>query len=253
MNRRHFACLLACLAAPAVAQQPTAAASSPQRLVLQADIDGVRSTMVLDVQGEQVSGHVTEQALTLAVRGTLQGQRLQAQLKEPVTGLTLIHLDGTLAGDGLQALLTPVNGGPAKSARFVQPGVAAAQAPATTAKADVAAGGSTLDPRLVGRWVHQSMINSGGGAGGFASFTTERTLEFGANGQVQQSVRSAGGGGNWSSSGRREVEFSGRWQVRGAELWVARPGGDFEPASRYRFSGEYLVTESNGGKRIWAR
>lgn len=258
MNRRHVLLLLAALAAPfiaaAQAAPQTTALATPQRLQLHAEIDGVRSTMLLELQGDQVSGEVVEQSLRLALRGTLQGQRLQARLKEPVTGLTLIRLEGTLSADGLDAMLTPVTGGAPRPAHFLKAGAAEAQAKtsATAPTPGTTAAGS-LDPRLVGRWVHQSMINSSGGAGGFASFTTERVLEFSADGQVQQTVRSVGGGGNWSSSGRREVEFSGRWQVRGAELWVARGAGAFEPASRYRFSGDYLVTEGNGGKRIWAR
>ncbi len=71
------------------------------------------------------------------------------------------------------------------------------------ANADASApANATLDPRLLGRWVHQSMINSGGGAGGFASFTTERTIEFGADGLVQQ----------WVRLGRRwwQLEHAGR-------------------------------------------
>jgi hypothetical protein len=112
----------------------------------------------------------------------------------------------------------------------------------------------TLDSRLLGRWVHQSMINSGGGAGGFASFTTERTLEFGADGQVQQWVRSVGGGGNWSANGNRRLEFAGRWQVRGAEIWV-QPAGQHDPvlAGTYQLSGSYLVTVGRDGRTIWQR
>ena len=123
------------------------------------------------------------------------------------------------------------------------------------ANADASApANATLDPRLLGRWVHQSMINSGGGAGGFASFTTERTIEFGADGLVQQWVRSVGGGGSWSSQAGRRLEFAGRWQVRGNEIWV-RPEGQPQPlrAGSSRLSGAYLVTEGRDGRTIWQR
>ncbi|MEN9628845.1 MAG: hypothetical protein RJA10_2072 [Pseudomonadota bacterium] len=111
-----------------------------------------------------------------------------------------------------------------------------------------------LDNRLLGRWVHQSMINSGGGAGGFASFTTERSIEFGSDGRVQQWVRSVGGGGNWSSSGSGRLEFAGRWEVRGNEIWV-QPDGHAQTirAGTYQLSGAYLVTVGRDGRTIWQR
>lgn len=112
----------------------------------------------------------------------------------------------------------------------------------------------TLDTRLLGRWVHQSMINSSGGAGGFASFTTERSIEFGADGRVQQWVRSVGGGGSWSSGGNRRLEFAGRWEVRGNEIWV-QPDGHANSlrAGTFQLSGAYLVTVGRDGRTIWQR
>ncbi len=124
----------------------------------------------------------------------------------------------------------------------------------TAAGAAQATPAGPLDIRLLGRWVHQSMINSGGGAGGFASFTTERSLEFGADGRVQQWVRSVGGGGNWSSSGNRRLEFAGRWEVRGNEIWVQPEGhADTMRAGTYQLSGAYLVTVGRDGRTIWQR
>lgn len=112
----------------------------------------------------------------------------------------------------------------------------------------------SLDPRLLGRWVHQSMINSPGGAGGFASFSTERSIEFAPDGQVQQWVRSVGGGGRWSADGGRRLEFAGRWQVRGNEIWVQPEGrADALRAGTYQLSGPYLVTVGQDGRTIWQR
>lgn len=122
------------------------------------------------------------------------------------------------------------------------------------ALATVAAANGAQDPRLVGRWVHQSMISSGGGAGGFASFTTQRSIEFGADGQVQQWVRSVGGGSNWSANGGRRLEFAGRWEVRGNEIWVQPQGhADALRAGTYQLSGPYLVTYGQDGRTIWQR
>ena len=113
---------------------------------------------------------------------------------------------------------------------------------------------ASLDPRLLGRWVHQSMINSPGGAGGFSSFTTERTIEFGADGQMQQWVRSVGGGGSWSTQANRRLEFAGRWEVRGSEIWVQPQGmAEVMRAGNYRLSGPNLVTEGRDGRIVWQR
>ena len=113
---------------------------------------------------------------------------------------------------------------------------------------------AALDTRLLGRWVHQSMINSGGGAGGFASFTTERSIEFGSDGRVQQWVRSVGGGSSWSANGKPRLEFAGRWEVRSNEIWVL-PDGHPQAmrAGTYQLSGPYLVTVGRDGRTVWQR
>jgi hypothetical protein len=122
------------------------------------------------------------------------------------------------------------------------------------AMATVASANGDQDPRLVGRWVQQAMINSSGGSGGFASFTTERSIEFGRDGQVQQWVRSVGGGSNWSTQSGRRLEFAGRWEVRGNEIWVQPQGrGDAVRAGTYQLSGPYLVTVGQDGRTIWQR
>ena len=124
----------------------------------------------------------------------------------------------------------------------------------TTLAVQAAPPAGTVDAELVGRWRHESQINSGGGAGGFASFSTVRILELAGNGQVRQSVRSVGGGGNWSSDGGERTEFVGRWQARQGEIWVQPEGqSQFINAGRYRLSGPYLVTENGRGRMIWSR
>ncbi len=100
----------------------------------------------------------------------------------------------------------------------------------------------------------QAHREEAGGAGGFASFSTVRTLELAPDGSIRQWVRSAGGGGNWSHRAGDELEFSGRWQTRGEELLVQVDGQpDFVPAVRYRLVGERLVTENGQSRRIWQR
>lgn len=111
-----------------------------------------------------------------------------------------------------------------------------------------------LDPRLVGTWVNEKQINSGGGAGGFASFSTVMSMLLHADGTVQQYTQSVGGGGEWSSNSGRTLDFEGRWRAANGTLLVHTAGlPDFVPAATYSFSGEYLVTQSDMGRLIWQR
>ncbi|MBP8307365.1 MAG: hypothetical protein KAY46_08880 [Burkholderiaceae bacterium] len=113
--------------------------------------------------------------------------------------------------------------------------------------------GGALDPRLIGAWVNEKMISSGGAS--FASFTTVRTMRFEASGRVTQWVQSVGGGQSWSyNGGGRRLEFAGRWFARDGVILVQPDGrADYVEAGRYRFSSPYLVTESREGRLIWQR
>lgn len=69
-----------------------------------------------------------------------------------------------------------------------------------------------MDPTLVGTWIHEKIINSGGAS--FASFNTLMTLQLNADGSVTQWARSVGGGND--SPG--EVQYSGHWRSQGGML-----------------------------------
>jgi hypothetical protein len=115
-------------------------------------------------------------------------------------------------------------------------------------------GTNMLDDRLVGTWVNEKQINSGGGAGGFASFSTVMTMELGADGGIRQYTQSVGGGGDWSSNSGRTLDFEGQWRAEGGKLLVHGMGlPDFTPAAVYSFSGNYLVTNNDQGRLIWQR
>ncbi len=110
------------------------------------------------------------------------------------------------------------------------------------------------DPRLVGTWVNEKQINSGGGAGGFASFSTVMTMVLNGDGTIQQFTQSVGGGGDWSSNSGRTMDFEGTWRAANGTLLVHGMGlPDYTPAATYTFSGDYLVTQSDMGRLIWQR
>ena len=130
----------------------------------------------------------------------------------------------------------------------------AQQAPASPAPAQPVQqpAAAQRDARMVGIWVNENIINSGGG--NFASHTTVMTMELHPDGRVIQYTESIGGGGDWSYDGGRTIDIDGQWRADGQTLYVyASPLPDFTPAATYSFSGEYLVTQSDMGRLIWQR
>jgi hypothetical protein len=257
MNRRHLLSRLATLAAlpavvgcvaPALAQSAPARAQPAQTLSFEAHQGGQHTQLQLRLDAGQASGSFAEGELRLQLQGQLQGRRLQGQLFMAGVPQPVGTVDGELQADQLD--LTVRAAGAAQSARLLMRRVGAAAPAAATASA--AAG--TLDPQLFGAWQQQTHTNSGGGAGGFASFTTVRRLLVGADGRVQQTLRSVGGGGNWSHSSGEEVEFSGRWAVRHGEIWVLPDGQSaYVSAGRYRLVDGRLVIDTGNGRKIWSR
>jgi hypothetical protein len=255
MNRRiAFLATLASLAANALtapqaaaqaaAQGQAQAQAQAQALSFEVHQGGQHTLLHLRIAGRQVSGTMTEGALKLELRGQLQGRRLTAQLFMPGLSLPLAAVDGELRPDDLEVNLRSAQA--AEPSRLLMRRVGA---PAPAAPV-----GGALDSQLLGRWQQQTMTNSGGGAGGFASFTTLRTLVLAADGRVQQSMRSVGGGAGWSHRSGEELEFSGRWQTRGGEIWVLEDGQSaFVNAGRYRLVSGNMVIENAGGRQIWRR
>jgi hypothetical protein len=249
-----IAAALLCLAATVpfssavLAQQPAAAAAQTSTEHFEATLQGVRTVLTLRREGTRLSGQFTESGLVLPLTGQAQGTRLSGRVEGPAgTGLSF-PFEADHRGDALHLRIALLPGQPAVTLAFQRVGTAAASA----APAAPAAG--AIEPALVGRWVRESVLNSPGGAGGFASFATVRTLALGPDGRARQTVRSAGGGGSWSHSSGEETEFSGRWQVRGQELWV-QPDGQpqFVAAGRYALIDGRLVVTTARGRQIWTR
>ena len=214
-------------------------------------VDGQQTVLHLRREGNALSGIYAEGALQLELSGHVEGERLQARIRESDSGLEIARFDAQVAGDALAASIDAMHPltGERRSARasFRRDGSA-------TGSGDVATNvPGTLDRELIGTWVNEKMINSGGAD--FASFSTVMTMSLGADGRVQQWSRSVGGGGDWSyDSGAGELQYAGRWSAQDGVLYVQLDGmAGFQPASRYRFSDAYLVTENDRGRLIWQR
>lgn len=214
-----------------------------------ATLDGMPTELHLRSQGNAVDGlYIENGSLRLNVRGTFDGQRLDAQILDG-SGQPFATLQGTYANDSLNARIAardPRNGNVvSRDALFQRPTARQGASTATSVSGQ-------LDPALVGTWLNEKMINSGGAS--FASFTTVMTLRLNPDGSVAQWSRSVGGGENWNYDSPGTLQYSGAWYTDNGTLMVRLQGQNtFQPAARYRFSDQYLVTEGNTGKVIWKR
>jgi hypothetical protein len=215
-----------------------------------ATLDGQPSEMHLRSQGQHVSGEYIEGAsLRLQISGQFDGQLLKAQISEPQSGQLIANMNATYANGMLNshiAARSPTTGAiMERTALFQRHTPDAAGATSTT-------NSQHRDPALIGTWIHEKIINSGGAS--FASMTTQMILQLNDDGSVAQWTRSVAGGADWDYDSPDELQYSGRWQSNNGLLEVQMQGrSDYQPAAYYRFSDQYLVTESNTGKLIWQR
>ncbi|MDH1109538.1 hypothetical protein N5C55_25920 [Pseudomonas otitidis] len=183
----------------------------------QADLAGANTVLDLQQQGQVVTGRYSENGtLQLDLHGQYDGQVLNAEIVLPQTNQVIATLAATYGNDQLNARL-------------------AAHDPVS---------GQVLERQAL----FQRSPSS------FASFNTVLTLHLTPDGRVEQWSRSVGGGSDWSYDSDGTLQYAGQWQTADGVLLV-RPDGstDYQPATRYRFSDPYLVTEDQGGRKIWQR
>lgn len=244
------ACLIA-LALPVAAETPSGRYSGL--------IDGKPATLILSGPAGALTGSYAEEGLSLTLSGTSGPQGVSLTLTEPTYNLTVATLTGTSEAGRIAGTLTLTEmfGGGQTAIAFTREGAAATAATASRPSTPSSAAGpasARLDSRLVGTWVNEDIINSGGGAGGFASFSTVMTMTLSPDGRVVQTSRSVGGGGEWSSDSGERTDFDGQWEARDGTLYVKGMGiADFTAAATYSFSGAYLVTNGAQGRLIWQR
>lgn len=213
-------------------------------------LDGQPAEMHLRSQGPQVIGEYVEGGrLRLQITGSFDGQLLSAQISEPKAGQVIANMNATYANGVLNthiAARNPTTGATLeRKALFHRQNLSAAAKPAQNSN-------SSRDPALIGTWVHEHVINSGGASGAY--MTTLMILQLKSDGSVSQWMRSGTGSTDWNYDSPGELQYSGRWQNTNGLLEVQMHGrSDYQPAAYYRFSDQYLVTESNTGKLIWQR
>ncbi len=247
MNRRRFA-LSTLITILAMHTSTTTRAASPTQVFV-ASANGQQSEVSLQIDGSRFQGVLKDSGGQFPLRGQVQGKRLTGQIMDPTSGQEILPFQAELDGDTLYlSFKAPQAPGPVT---FALRRVGAPPLPATAVHLP---NGAALDARLLGRWSHHKTTSSAGGAGGFASFSTVRTLVLAADGRMQQWVRSVGGGGQWSHRSGDELELEGRWTTQGAALWVLPAGhAAYVRVAAYQLEGERLVMQGNGGRQIWRR
>jgi hypothetical protein len=215
-----------------------------------ATLDGQPSEMYLRSQGQHVSGEYIEGAsLRLQISGQFDGQLLKAQISEPQSGQLIANMNATYANGMLNSHIAARS--PNTGQILERKALFHRQRLSGAALANKSSS-QPRDPALIGTWIHEKIINSGGAS--FASMTTQMILQLNDDGSVAQWTRSVAGGADWDYDSPGELQYSGRWQSNNGLLEVQMQGrSDYQPAAYYRFSDQYLVTESNTGKLIWQR
>lgn len=211
-------------------------------------IDGQPSELILQQQGDKVEGrYVENQSLQLALRGNYDGQLLRAEISDPKSGVLLANMHASYANAQLNTRITardPRNGEVLeRQALFRRATSTPAGAPATQ---------QAQEPTLVGTWLHKQVSNSDESKP--AVFTALLTLRLEADGRVTQWRRELGEHDASNVDAPGQVQYSGHWRSEGGMLLVRLAGAsDYQPAAYYRFSGGYLLTQSNSGKMVWQR
>jgi len=211
-------------------------------------LDEVPSELILRSQGQEVTGEYVENGqLRLQLKGRFDGELLSAAIHDAQSGQHLANLNASYANDQLNTRIAARN--PAtgevleRDALFQRHHPAAEAPPAPPAN-------PLHDPSLIGTWVHEQIISSASAS--FASMTSLMILQLNADGSVSQWSRTQAGGQNWSADSPDELQYRGHWQSRDGLLQVQLLGhSGFQPAARYHFSEQYLVTESNTGRMVW--
>ena len=245
MNRRQL--LVAGLFTTIAMQTTTAAFAAGQTRTYVASANGQQTEVALRLDGQRFEGTMKEARVQVALKGQVQGSRLTGHLLDPASGQPLLPFSAEVDDDTLLLTLQMPQAASPSTILLTRPGAqpraAAARAPA----------GASIDARIAGRWFRQTSINSPGGTG-FASFTTVRTLVLSPDGQLQQWVRSVGGGGSWSHRSGDELELAARWTAQGGAIWVLPEGqAAYVKASSYRVEGDRLITGEGNARQVWQR
>jgi hypothetical protein len=240
--------------APDVGEDPAAAADFAGDFSL--DSEQGRNVVRLAVVGTVISGTIDFAGQPgLSLVGHCHGRYAHGST---LTSSALGEFEAQVEGDVLTLAIAfegerspPVAFRRARGGAAAQPGAPAAPAPPASEPAPSAAAG---DPRLVGTWVHQSLITSGS-----ASLASEDLLILRADGSYSSVTgAAAGGGAGWSydgGSGGEETE-RGRWRARDRVLEVQGPDGGWVRVGTYGMTDDgqtMRITYEGGGRRLWSR
>lgn len=212
------------------------------------DGPGGQLTIRFEVKGNALTGAMeTGGRYVVDFAGTTQG---------PTARGTVTSKDGmgtfeaSVEGDVLNVVLSQPAGPNQRAATLPLQLHRAAASKSGAVKPSGSAGG---DPRLVGRWVSQSVITSG-----TASMASEEFLAFGADGTYALGAgRAVASGSDWTyDGGTGDGTEQGQWRARDGVLFVLAATGHWVRLGKYGMTDDgttMRITYDRGGRKLWTR
>ena len=210
------------------------------------DISGTASTLVLQLQGQQLSGQIDAGGYIYKLQGQLTGENLaEGQFSDPQTGAA--H-PMRLQDQGKQVqLIIQIPGQRQPLTLTFSQGVAVQEQSNGVAKRAA----SERDSSLVGHWRYTESYTSGTFSG-----AAQWSMLLYPDGRYEYGDSKLAGGsaevGGSSSVGDVEV---GEWQTQGSTIYIKSPGQpQWQAYSLYYVEGySLMLTFGDGSRQVWKR
>ncbi len=181
--------------------------------------DGAQVACQMIQKGNQVTGLIEDdKGASIEFSGTVSGAVSKGSMV--ANGLYALSYTASLSGNNCTFSIRAANGqGIAMNFTVSKQGTV--KSTAATAKP-----AGNLDRNVVGRWMKETNISSGGGFGDYASFTSVTYYQYNADGTYCiTDGGAAGGGADWSySGGAQSGATCGKWYVKDGYLYTIRNG-----------------------------
>lgn len=223
---------------------------------------GVAAALQMQPRGDAFVGRMEVGGYPYEIELVGGADAMQGWLSDPQQG-GRVPMQAALRGGTLQLMLylqgpgqAPVNvmlqrgdgaaaqGGPSVPAQAAGQGPAAGAASATTMP------GGSIDPALVGTWVHNESYTSG-----TFSAARQEVITLTADGRVIQGAgRVIGGGdaGSFDSGGGQGGQLVARWSTANRVLYL-HEGAGWYPLGGYVVDARNAMIKGASGNKLWSR
>ncbi|MEO5583700.1 MAG: hypothetical protein ABIR66_13500 [Saprospiraceae bacterium] len=219
-------------------------------------LNGDPTIVTLKQMDAKVTGLYKEKQNTYDLTGEIRNDLLYGKIILQENQLLLGTFEARLIPNGIHMDITLL-----EVTKVAIDFTRASSTPGSNSNANTTSNGSSSntdnyskDPKVVGNWIKEDVINSGVGTNA-AGFTLVYYLSFNPDGSFSQEKGSSAGGSNWSAGSKREADVSGQWYTKDQVMYV-RPKGqkEYVRLNQYLFHEGNLVFKTPEGKYlIWNR